>query len=297
MTGEQLRRGALYMLASALLFAAMGALIKLAARSLPNEMVVFFRNALGLAALAPWLWRHGWHGLRTRHPGAHLARALAGLAAMYCYFYALAHLPLAEATLLNYSTPLFIPFIAWLWLGESVPRRLWWAIATGFAGIVLILKPGLGLFTPVALVGAAAGLFGALAMVGIRRLTRTEPALRVVFYFALTGTLVSAVPLAWSWRTPPPGLWALLVAIGAVASLAQWLMTRAYAQAPAAQVGPFSYATVVFAALAGWALWGEVPDAPSALGALLVVAAGVLTIRQTGRQTAPAAELPNRPPG
>jgi drug/metabolite transporter (DMT)-like permease len=293
MRTDDLRRGALLMVTSGMLFAAMSAMIKLVSTQLPNEMVVFFRAAIGLLALAPWLVPRGRHGLKTRHPGAHLLRGLAGLAAMYCYFYAIVHMPLAEATLLNYSTPLFVPFLAWLALGEGIARRLWTAIAVGFFGILLILKPGMGLFTPVALVGMASGVFAALAMVSIRRLTRSEPALRIVFYFSLVCTLGSAVPLLWSWQTPAPGLWVVLIAIGALASIAQFLLTRAYAHAPAAEVGPFTYSTVVFAALVGWFFWGEMPDALSFLGAVLVCVAGVLTIRYGGRRTAPVAEMPD----
>jgi drug/metabolite transporter (DMT)-like permease len=284
MPRENLAHGALYMLAAGLLFAGMGAIVKIAAQSIPNEMVVFFRCAFGLAALVPALAHTGLASLRTRRFGRHLTRAGAGMAAMYCFFYALGQLPLAEATLLNYSTPLFVPFIAWLWLHERIPPRLPWAIALGFVGLVLILKPGLALFTPDSLIGLAAGMFGAVAMVSIRALTRTEPAFRVVFHFSLVSTAISAIPLLWSWRSPTPALWGWLIVMGVLASAAQLCLTRAYAHAPAAQVGPFSYATVVFAALVGWVLWGEIPDALSAAGAILVAGAGILAIRLSSRR-------------
>lgn len=280
------------MLAAGLLFAIMGALVKSVSVSLPNEMVVFFRSLIGLLALTPWLVHHGPRHFRTHKFGAHLMRALAGLAAMYCFFYALGHLPLAEAVLLNYSAPLFIPLAALLWAGEGFKRNLWWPIGIGFVGITLILKPGLGMFTPVALIGLAAGILSALAMAGIRRLTSTEPTTRIVFYFSLIAAVVSAVPLLWSWQTPDPTLWMKLIAIGTLATVAQLLMTRAYAHAPAAQVGPFSYGIVVFAGLLGWALWSELPDLLSLTGVLLVAGAGILTIRQGGRQVAPPSELP-----
>ena len=290
---NNLPRGALLMLASGLLFAAMGALIKNLSATLPNEMLVFFRSLIGLLVLTPWLLHRGPSYFATRRLGAHLLRALAGLAAMYCFFYALGRLPLAEAVLLNYSAPLFIPLAALLWVGEGFSRKLWWPIAIGFIGIALILKPGLELFTPVALVGLASGILSALAMAGIRRLTSTEPAVRIVFYFSLTATVVSAVPLAWAWQTPEPELWLKLIAVGVLASSAQILMTRAYAHAPAAQVGPFSYGIVVFAGLLGWMLWEELPDLLSLAGVVLVIAAGILTIHLSGREAAPAAELPD----
>ncbi len=287
MAADALRRGALYMIGASLLFAGMGAIVKFVSQSLPNEMVVFFRSLFGLLALTPWLARRGMGAVATRRFREHLLRGLAGLAAMYCFFYALAHLRLAEATLLNYTTPLFVPLIAAAWLGEKVTRRLWGLLALGFAGIALILKPGLTLFEPAALAGLASGLLAAFAMVGVRNLSRTEPATRIVFYFSLIAAAVSAVPLAWRWENPPAELWGWLIAMGSLATLAQILMTRAYASAPAAQIGPFVYTIVLFAALLGWSLWGEIPDAYSAAGALLVCAGGVLTIRQAGRLAPP----------
>jgi drug/metabolite transporter (DMT)-like permease len=184
-----------------------------------------------------------------------------------------------------------VPFIAAAWLGEKISRKIWTAIATGFVGIVLILKPGLDLFTPVSLIGVASGMFAALAMVSIRRLTHTEPTLRIVFYFSAVCTAVSAVPLLWRWQTPDPGLWALLIGMGALASLAQLLLTRAYSHAPAAQVGPFTYSTVVFAAAIGWIFWGESPDLLSFGGTALVCLAGIMTIRFAGQRLLSEARL------
>ena len=195
------------MVASGLLFSAMGALIKQLSVQLPNEMVVFFRSAMGLLVLLPWVWRRGFGHLKTQRWRGHLLRGLAGVSAMYCFFYTIGHLPLAEAVLLNYSTPLFVPFISVLWLGEKIAHRLWLPIGIGFAGILLILKPGLALFTPVSLVGVASGILAALAMVSIRRLTRSEPTLRIIFYFSVVSTAVSAMPLIWRWQSPAPQLW------------------------------------------------------------------------------------------
>jgi drug/metabolite transporter (DMT)-like permease len=276
---DDLRRGALMMIVSALLFALMGVAVKLAAQTLPNAMVVFFRNAVGLLALTPWIWRLGRRGLGTRHLREHVIRSLAGLASMYCFFYALAHLRLADAILLNYSIPLFMPFVERAWLGELFPRRFWRVLLLGFAGIVLILKPGLGLFQPVALIGVLSALFASVAQVGIRRLTRTEPVERIVFYFGAISTAVSAVPLVREWRMPPATLWALLAGLGVVATLGQLALTRAYSHAPATRVGPFIYCAVVFAALLDWAFWGQWPDRLSVAGALLVVTAGVFALR------------------
>ena len=129
----------------------------------------------------------------------------------------------------------------------------------------------------------AAGFFAAIAVVCVRRLTYSEPTTRVVFYYSVFCTLLSAIPLLWFWQMPEPSTWVLLAAMGLFATSGQLLLIRGYALAPAARVGPFSYLAVVFAALIGWGLWGEVPDASSFFGALLVCTAGITAIRKEQR--------------
>lgn len=275
------------MLLSAFCFSVMGLCVKIAAQSLSNAAVVFARNFFGLLALLPWLRPLGLRGLRTSKPREHLVRSLAGLASMYCFFYAIGHMRLADAVLLNYSLPLFMPFIAWLWLREPIPGGLWQGVVVGFVGIALILKPGSGLFQPIALTGVVSAILAALAQVGVRRLTETEPVTRIVFYFAVISTLLSGVPLLGQWTLPDLQLLALLAFLGSVATVAQLLLTRAYAQAPAAQVGPFIYACVPFAALLEGLILKQWPDAASIVGSLLVASAGILILRK-GRVATPA---------
>ena len=283
---ENVPRGAALLVLAALLFACAGAAVKEVSATVSTDLVVFFRSALSLVPLLPFFFRAGIRGLATSCFRLHLVRALSGLAAMYCFFYAISRLHLAEAVVLNYSAPLFIPFVAHFWLGERVSRMLGLAAAIGFAGIVLIVKPGVGLASPAAIVGLAGGMLAALAFVGIRRLSETESTTRIVFYFSGISTVVSALPLLFTWRTPPASAWGLLLGIGLFAGAGQMAMTNAYAFAPAARIGPFSYATPVFAALLGWMLWAEVPDALTFGGAALVCIAGVLATRGA-RKTEP----------
>ena len=279
MSTEQLRRSAWCVLGSSLAFALMAAQVKHLANGMPIEMMVFFRNLFGLLALVPLLLHSG-ISLKTANPRWHLSRALFGLSAMYCFFYALGKLPLAGAVLLTYTAPIFTPLIALLWLHERVPVNVRWAIAVGFAGILLIIKPWHDLFTPATLVGLASGFFAALAMTSIRRMAQTEPALRIVFYFAALATAVSALPLLWVWHKVA---WADLVplaGLGVLASIGQLFLTKAYTLAPAARVGALTYATVVFAALLGWLFWDEALDGFSLAGALLAGAGGAMAIRR-----------------
>jgi len=277
---RHLLRGALLVIAAELMFASMGAVIKDLSTELPTEMLVFFRNAFGLAFLLPLLARRGVPGLGTRVLHLHVLRALAGLSAMYCFFYALSELQLANAVILKLTAPIFIPLIAATWLREDIDAAIITAVVAGFIGVTLIVRPPGGHLDAVALIGLAGGALVALAKVTIRRLTRTEPATRIVFYFGLVATVVSTVPLSWSWRMPSAHAWLLLALLGVLATSGQLLMTRGYASAPVARVGTFTYASVLFAAVYGWWFWGERWDLWAAMGAVLIVAAGILAVRR-----------------
>jgi drug/metabolite transporter (DMT)-like permease len=274
---DNLRLGALFAVLAALAFSVMAAGVKVAAREVTGEQIVFFRCATSLVVLLPWLLRHGAGAIRTQRLAGHLWRAGFGTCAMFLFFYALAHLHLAEAMVLTYSTPLFIPFIAWVWIREPPPPVIFLAIGLGLAGIVLIAQPEAGLaVSPASVAGVLSGISAAAAMVSIRRIADTEPAPRVVFYFSALSTAIAAVPLLWSWTPVSGGTLALLVAIGVLATLGQLCLTRAYALAPAARIGAFTYVAVVFGGLLGWALWQERPDAASLTGMALVIACCLL---------------------
>jgi drug/metabolite transporter (DMT)-like permease len=206
-------------------------------------------------------------------------RGTVGMAAMYCFFFVIGKLGLAEALLLNYSLPLFIPLVERAWLGEPTPRGIWKPLAIGMLGLVLILKPGLGLFQPAALVGVFGALFAATAQVGVRRLTLTESVTKIVFYFSICSTAIGLGPALFVWVTPAVSSIPVIVAMVAAGTVAQLMMTRAYQLAPAAQVGPFIYGSVAFAALFDWLLFSRHPDGLSSLGTGLVVAAGILALR------------------
>jgi drug/metabolite transporter (DMT)-like permease len=269
------------MLASTAVFAVVGVLVKMSSRTMPDEMIVFFRNAGALAALLPFLVRGGLNGLKTSRPLPHLTRSLFGLGSMYCCFYALARMPLGDAMLLSYTSPLFMPWFSSLWLGERPSGNVWPAILLGFLGVAFVMKPGQGLLTPTALIAVGSGLFGAVAQVGIRDLTKTEPVRRIVFYFSAVSTVVSAVPLLWAWKTPAGMEWILLVGTGVLASAAQMCLTRAYANGSPARIGPFIYSAVVFSALLDWFLWRHAPDRWSVVGAVFIILAGAVLLRRS----------------
>ena len=282
-----LPRGAAFMTASAFLFAGMSLAVKLAAHSLPNTVVVFFRCAVGLVLLLPWLARQGPAALRTTRPVEHAVRGLSGLLAMSCGFYAMGHMRLADAVLLNYSLPLLLPLVERAWLGVRVARRLWLPLGVGFVGLLIILRPGGSVFGAAALAGLGSAFFASIAQVGIRSMASSEPTTRIVFYFALISTAGAALPLPLTWVTPGAAAWPPLLAAGLLATAGQFTLTRAYAFAPASRVGPFIYLTPVLSGLLDWALWGVIPDGLFFAGALLVVAAAVLALRLREQHASP----------
>jgi len=275
----QIPKAAAFILLSGALFALMAATVKAASSELPEAMIVFFRNSMGLMVLVPWLVFGRSRGFSTRDPLGHTVRGLAGVAAMYCYFYAVARTRLADAVLLNQCSPLFIPVVERVWLGERIPPKLWLVLSVGFCGLLVILRPGTTLFTPVSLVGLASGILAALAQVGIRRLTRTEPVTRIVFYFGVVGSLVSAPPAAFVWRNPSPAIWGALLMLGVFATAGQLSLTKGYSFGPAGLVGPFVFAGPIFAGLIDWVLWNQPPDAFFIAGATLVILSGTLALR------------------
>lgn len=291
---QNLVLGSLFIVLSELMFASMGAAVKAVSGNLPNEMIVFMRYLFGAIVLMPILWRYGWQHLKTRVWHLHLIRAMFGLSAMYCFYYALANMALAGGMLLKMTSPLFIPLVAAIWLGEGITRRILLAIVIGFVGVILVLKPQHGL-QAVALIGLLGGALAGVAKVTVRRLGRSEPTTRIVFYFTLIGTLVSAVPLIWSWQTPGSDSWLLLLLIGLAGTLGQLLLTRGYSIAPPSQIGAFTYTSVVFAGLYGYWFWDEVVDWLFILGAVIIAMAGALVLHERQTVTGRRVRFDNEP--
>jgi drug/metabolite transporter (DMT)-like permease len=275
-----LLRGAALLALSAFLFATMGVFIRLASHTLSNEIIVFARNIGGLALLLPFMLLHKEASFRTTVFPRHLWRALTGLTAMYGFFYAIAHLPLSSAMIFTYSSPVFIPLVAWIFLKEPMTRRAWGAALIGFAGVIMVSRPDSGELNHFALIGLGSSILAATAFVTVRALGATEPATRVVFYFALISTVVSTIPLFWAGRAITAHEFGLLTAVGILATFSQLCLTRAYALAPANRIGPMTYLAIVIAGIYAWALWGETPDAWAVAGTLLIFGATLFSLRK-----------------
>lgn len=275
---QSIVRGAFFVVAAELNFAISAAIIKLVSVSLPNESIVFFRNFFGLLILAPWLIKGGENILRTDKVHLHLMRTGFGMAAMYTFFYGLAHIPLGNSMLIKSTIPLIIPFVSLIWLKESLTKQVMLAGCLGFVGVLLILKPD-GDMNWASLVALGSSCMAASAFVTIRKLGETEPTLRIVAYFAIFGMSISAFPLFWTWKTPTLVEYLMLLALGLTATIGQLLLTLGYQNAPASSVGIFTYTSVPFGTFIGWLLWGDLLDQNSIFGAGLIILAGFIILR------------------
>lgn len=273
-------RGALWMAGACLCFAAMSSIIRYLSADMHSFQIVFFRNIAGFAFMVPWLLRTRLSGLRTDFHRLYLGRSLFGLLSMLAWFSALAMMPLAEATALSFTTPLFATIFAVFLLGEVVRARRWTATLIGFLGAMIVLRPGvieLGMAHALVIASAALGGFNAGL---VKQLTRTESANAIVTYMTLYIIPMSLVPALFVWVTPPWHTVPWIVLLGLVATLGHQALTRAFAATDASVVMSFDFGRLPFVALIAWFAFGESPDVWTWLGAAVIVGSSVYITRR-----------------
>ena len=293
---HDMRRGALLMLGATASFALMGVFVKMLSARYSFLELMFFRNALSLPIVLAAGLRSG-ALLRTRRFGGHVVRAVSGLLGMGCAFFALALLPLAEQTALNYTQPLFIILLAIPWLGERPGPARWAAVLIGFLGVVVIAAgQGIGQGAGSAgmshalvlgcVVGALGGFFGALSTMLVRQLSATEASTTIVLWQALLMAAMTALALPFVWITPGWGDLGLMVLVGLIGGMGQVLNTEAFASAQVSSLGPYTYTGLLWAGLLGWMVWGEAPGIAMLAGSALIVGAGIVVLRSEYRRRA-----------
>lgn len=262
------------------LFSSSHAMIKFSAGEYSIIQLVFFRSFFALIPLAPFLVRDGPEAFRTRRAGLHAFRTLSGLASMACFYYALAFLPLADITVINFTMPLFVTALSMPLLGEKVGWRRLSAVVVGFTGILLMVRPGSSILDPANAIALTSAFLYALAVIAMRQLGATERSSTTTLYFTLASLALSGATLPFVWRTPDGFDWIALVMLGLLGGFGQLLMTVAYRSAPAAIVAPFDYVAMVWATVYGYVLWDDVPTAGVFAGAAIVIASGLYIIHR-----------------
>ena len=263
-------RGALWVLLAGIFFSVMGVLIKLLGERLDSFQIAFFRALFGLLAVLPFVWGIGLSELKTQYPVKHLVRGIMGVTAMFCGFYAITHLALADAVAFTFTRPLFLIPLAVLFLGEQVRARRWTATGVGFIGVLIMLRPG-GSMELAALVAIVGAFLVAAVSVLIKQLTVTEKPTTLLFYFGIVSTTVALGPALLVWTPPTWQELLMMAAVGACGASAQTCMIRGFAVGEATAVVPFDYARLIFAGLFGFFIFTEVPDLWTVAGALLLV--------------------------
>lgn len=267
-------------------FSLMAALVKLASdRGVMPLEILFYRNALALpVVLGVVLFGPGIASVATTRPMAHLSRSVIGMVSMFLTFQALAMLPLAEATTIGFTAPLFATLLSAVLLGERVHRHRGAAIAVGFAGVLIVMQPG-GHHVPAA--GAAVALLAAFAVgivtITVRQIGMTEPATTTVFWFTVGGTVATSLLLPFVAQAHDGATWGILLGMGLLGGAAQILMTASLRNAPIALLAPFDYLQLAWSILLGWLLWSTAPGRATFVGAALIVASGLYTVYRERR--------------
>ncbi|MBV8658280.1 MAG: DMT family transporter [Burkholderiales bacterium] len=268
------------MIVASVLFACMGVCVKLSAREFTTPELVFYRCFIGWLVVS---------GVVVANRGSlaspvlpkQFTRAIAGTISLMMYFYGIAHLPLATAVTLNYTSPIFLALLTAFWLKERPPAAMWGAVLLGFVGVALLLHPTIGHDQWFAgLIGLASGFGAGIAYLNVRMLGDAgEPDWRTVFYFSLVAAISSGIWMLFG-RFSPLNARNLpyLLAMGACATGAQLSMTRAYRVGKSMVVAPFAYTTVVCSSLFGELIWGDQLGVGSWVAMGLIMLSGIWTL-------------------
>lgn len=278
-------RGALWMIAAGAAFSVQAAIVKHVGLRLDPFVIAFFNAAFGLVFLAPVVLRGGPGLLKTARPFMHLARGLAGAGGLIGMVYSMVHLPLADATAIAFTKPLFGVLLAGIFLGERVGVPRWLATVLGFVGVVFIVRPGSAQLELAHLVALLGALCAADVIILVKKLQGTERNTTILIYFAFVSCLLCLGPALWTWSTPDLREFALLAAIASLTLALQYCTLRAMRVADASAVVPFDYMRLFFVVALGYALFGEIPDGWSSIGiAIISVATLYLTYHEAARR-------------
>ena len=238
---------------------------------------LFYRQALALPIVFAWaMTSGGLNSIRTGRIGVHVSRTVIGMTGMVLNFLSYILLPPAEAATIGFTMPIFGTILSALILKESTGLHRWSAVAIGFLGVLVMIRPDSGHFPPIGLaVAVAASLVTACVSLVLRELGRTEEAGTVVFWFTLLSVPPLGVAMLFVGQAHDAATWGLLLLIGVVGGIAQLCLTAALRWGPVSLVLPMDYSTIIWTTLLGWALWGVLPEETTWIGAALIILSGL----------------------
>ena len=285
-------RAVLLMLFSTVLFGLMAVVIRLASETQHPFEIAFFRNLFGLLFTLPLLFKHGPGLLKTSKLPLYLLRCAIGTVGMMAGFWAIVHLPLAQAVAISYSTPLFVTIGAVWVLGETVRARRWTAVLIGFIGVIILLRPDADTFTGASLVALLAAVMSASVAISIKFLTRTESPDAIVVFTTALWVPMSLVPALLFWQTPSGITWLWLVMAGLFGTVAHMCWTRALQLGDTSILTPISFMQVLVVGVFGWWLFGESVDRYTLIGALIIFGSNLYLAHREITRAKPAVTDP-----
>ena len=258
---------------SNLAFTAMQVLIRHNSAELHQFQVAFIRNLVGLLIMVPWFIRMGPSVLKTQRLGLHAFRAVLQAGSMLLFFTAVNLAPLAVISALTFTGPLFTAIGGVLVLGEKIRHRRIAALAIGFIGALIIIRPGFGDINPGALLSLGSSAIWGVILLIVRVLTRTDSPMTVIAYMVLFMTPISLLPALPFWQWPSTDLYIWLILMGAVGQLGHYAITRAIHLAETTLLMPFEYTRLIWAALLGFVIFNEIPDLWAVTGGAIILGA------------------------
>jgi drug/metabolite transporter (DMT)-like permease len=285
-------RGIFLVSTGSMMLVAMSLVIKHLGTRIPAIEILFFRSAIGFLFVLPFFARNVMEPLRTKRPGAHLIRGIMGTMANICFFWTITHMLLADAVALQFSRPLFMLPLAVLFLGESADLRRSLIVMIGFLGIIVYARPFTAGFDPGVFVGAAGAVFSCWVVICIKWLAKTEPTRVIMFYYSLWTSVFAAIPALIWWVTPTPFELVMLAAVGILGIYGQGLVTHGYTMAEAGVLVTLDYSRVIYAAILGYLLFGEVPGPWNFVGMALIISASLCLVLSERKRKPPTVAGP-----
>ncbi len=272
-------RGILMMITAMFMFSFIDAQAKVLSQHLPVLQIAWARHFGLLIVVAVFFWpRNGRAVLRSSRPGLQVLRGVMVVSSTVLFLVAISFVPLADAVAVSFVAPLVVTALGSLLLKERAGIRRWIAVLVGFAATIIIIRPGMGVLHPAALlVLGAASLFG-LYQIMARFLSDTDDAATTLSYTAITGAVILTLALPFVWVWPDSLLHAAMLAgLGLWAAAAELAVIKAFEAAPGAVVAPFQYTMIVWATIYGFVLFADLPDAWTLAGAAILVATGLFS--------------------
>ena len=272
MTRTSTLKGIAWMALTGLLFVAVTGIVRHLGTDMSPVQAAFIRYAMGVVIMAPIILRVRWTRIASGRVGMFLTRGLVHGAGVMLWFYAMAHIPIAEVTALGFTAPIFTTIGAALFLGEKVRARRIGAVLMGFAGALIILRPGIAVIDPGAIAQLVAAPLFAASFILAKKLTETDPTRVIVGGLTIIVTLVLLVPALLVWRTPTPVELGWLFATASFATAGHLTLTQAFRAAEITATQPVAFLQLVWATLLGYYAFGETPDMFTWIGAAVIAA-------------------------